>query len=445
MSTPLAPPIPIFDLVLCLSQAVDLVSPLVEDHHKRTAQISYGLGLQLNLPPHELRDLVIAAALHDVGGLTRKDRLVALDFEFQDPYGHAVTGYLLLKSFAPFLKPADIVRFHHVPWQDGRGAEFDGLPVPEASHILQLADRIAVLIDPKTDVLDQVNEITARIRAQAGERFHPRHVHALEALAEKEAFWLDAVYLRDLNSLGRRLDWSSASGNADDFLGLTNLFRRIIDFRSQFTATHSAGVAAVAEWLACACNFSPADCRTIHLAGLLHDLGKLSVPSEIIEKQGRLTAGEYALMRRHTYYTFHLLEPLKVLDVIRVWASFHHERMDGRGYPFHLAENEIPLGARIVTVADIFTALTEDRPYRGGMNLQEAFKIISDSASQHQLDLQVVNTLYNNLEKVDRVRCLAQQTALKEYGRFMQEAQDLNVDPFTYDDERVTVPAGGKI
>lgn len=126
--------IPVFDLVLCLSQAVDLVSPLVADHHKRTAQIAYGLGMQMKLSQTELHDLIIAATLHDVGGLTRKDRLVALDFEYQDPYGHSVMGYLLLDSFPPFHFPARIVRFHHVPWMNGEGAKFDGLPVPRASH-----------------------------------------------------------------------------------------------------------------------------------------------------------------------------------------------------------------------------------------------------------------------------------------------------------------------
>jgi len=168
--------IPIFDLVLCLSQAVDLVSPLVADHHKRTAQIAYGLGLQMKLPVAELHDLVIAAALHDVGGLTQKDRLVALDFEYQDPCGHSIMGYLLLKPFSPFRVPADIIRFHHVPWMNGEGAMFDGLPVPRASHILQLADRVAVLIDVNRDVLEQVDGILERIRPQAGDRFVPEQV-----------------------------------------------------------------------------------------------------------------------------------------------------------------------------------------------------------------------------------------------------------------------------
>ena len=421
--TPLV--IPVFDLVLCLSQAVDLVSPLVADHHKRTAQIAYGLGIQMKLPEQELHDLVIAAALHDVGGLTRKDRLVALDFEYQDPYGHAVMGYLLLKTFPPFQASADIVRFHHVPWKHGEGAVFDGIHVPRASHLLQLADRIAVLLDVNKDILEQVDAILEKVRAQTGDRFIPEQVQAFEALAEKEAFWLDAVYLQHLNVLDRRMKWKDLKISEDDFLGLTNLFRRIIDFRSQFTASHSAGVAAVAQALSAHCGFSPADQRMIHLAGLLHDLGKLAVPAEILEKPGKLTKEEYAVIRRHTYYTFHLLEPLKVLDLIRIWGAYHHERMDGHGYPFHLVENELPLGSRIVSVADIFTALTEDRPYRTGMSGKEAFGVLSEAVSQNRLDQNVVNTLYDHLESINEIRRFTQSSALDEYQRFIAEADEL--------------------
>jgi HD-GYP domain-containing protein (c-di-GMP phosphodiesterase class II) len=367
----------------------------------------------------------MAAALHDVGGLTQKDRLTALDFEYQDPYGHAVMGYLFLRSFAPFRVSADIVRFHHVPWRNGAGAAFDGVPVPRASHILQLADRVAVSLDVKRDVLDQVDGILEKVRAQTGERFVPDQVDALEAVSQKEAFWLDAVYLQYLNTLSRRITWEEVRITEDDFLGLTNLFRRIIDFRSQFTASHSAGVAAVAEALAARCGFSATDQRMIHLAGLMHDLGKLAVPTEILEKPGPLTREEFAVMRRHTYYTFHLLEPLRVLDLIRIWGAFHHERMDGRGYPFHLHENELPLGSRIVSVADVFTALTEDRPYRRGMRVDEAFRLIADAASQQRLDIQVVDTLRGHLEEVDAVRRAAQSSALDEYHAFLAASEEL--------------------
>lgn len=417
--------IPIFDLVLCLSQAVDLISPLVADHHKRTAQIAYGLGMQMKLPQNELQDLVIAAALHDTGGLTRKDRLTALDFEYQDPYGHSIMGYLLLKSFSPFQTIANIVRFHHVPWMNGEGTVFDGLPVPRESHLLELADRVAVLLDPATDVLGQVDTILHKIHRQSGERFVPEQVQALEMLAEKEAFWLDAMYPDQLHILRRRLKWEQLRITEDDFLGLMNLFRRIIDFRSAFTASHSAGVAAASEMLAKYCGFSSADCHMIYLAGLMHDLGKLAVPTEILEKPGRLTQEEFAVVRRHTYYTFYLLEPLKVLDMIRIWGAFHHERMDGHGYPFHLVDRELPLGSRIVSVADIFAALTEDRPYRKAMTGMDAFQIISTGVTQHRLDKQVVGILRDHLDEINEARLLAHASALEEYQQFVSTAEEL--------------------
>lgn len=414
--------IPIFDFVLCLSEAVDMISPLVADHHKRTAQICYSLGKQLHLPEPDLRTLVIAAALHDVGGLTKGDRLSALDFEYQDPYGHSVLGYLLLKPFLPFAEVANVIRFHHVAWDNGKGATFDGIKVPMLSHLLQLADRIAILIDVNRDVLLQANNIVEKINVQSGTRFVPEHLEALLALRDKEYFWLDSVYMKDLNYLGRRIDFQEISLTEDDFLGLTNVFRRIIDFRSPFTATHSAGVAATAEALAMKLGFSGEDQKLITLAGLLHDLGKLAVPTEILEKPGLLTEEEFDLVKRHTYYTFHLLEPLKIMDIIRQWGALHHERLDGKGYPFHINEDELSLGSRVVAVADIFTALTENRPYRAGMDGAQAFKIITEMVGRGNLDTRVVSALEKNLALIDNERKMAQKSAVDEYQRFKELA-----------------------
>jgi HD-GYP domain-containing protein (c-di-GMP phosphodiesterase class II) len=287
---------------------------------------------------------------------------------------------------------------------------------------LQLADRVAVLINPQSEILEQVDDILARVSAQAGERFIPAQVEALTALADKEAFWLDCVYLQSLNHLQRRLRWQELEIGEEDFLGLTNLFRRIIDFRSQFTATHSAGVAATAELLARLHGFSAHDCRLMHLSGLLHDLGKLAVPAEILEKPDKLTREEYDVVRRHTYYTFHILEPLKIMDVVRVWGAFHHERMDGQGYPFHLEESELPLGSRIVSVADIFTALTEDRPYRLGVSCADTLSILMEASANHRVDSAVVDMLRVHQDELDAVRRAAQQNALDEYREFIQTA-----------------------
>lgn len=417
--------IPLLDFVLCLSEAVDLISAEVADHHKRTAQICYGLGRRIGLPDEELRDLVIAAALHDVGGLTRADRLSALEFEYQNPYGHSVMGYLLLRPFIPFSRIANIVRFHHVTWNDGVGRTFAGEEVPMLSHLLQLADRVAILIDPTTDVLIQVDGILEKIQAQMGTRFVPEYVNALLEMRTLEYFWLDSIYMKDLATLGRKLDFNEIALDDEEFFGLTNIFRRIIDFRSPFTATHSAGVSAVAGKLGELIGFSAQDRNVIILAGLLHDLGKLAVPSEILEKPGRLTEEEFDIVKRHTYYTYHLLEPLKIMDVIRQWGAFHHERLNGKGYPFHVTEIDMPMGSRVVAVADVFTALTEDRPYRKGLPLTDAYQIIWEMVAQKNLDPSVAQVLGENLEMVDLARVNAQDAAVREYQDFNMLAKQL--------------------
>jgi HD-GYP domain-containing protein (c-di-GMP phosphodiesterase class II) len=415
----------IFDLVLCLSEAVDLVSPLVADHHRRTAQIAYGLAIQMHLSDADTHDLVMAAALHDVGGLTRQDRLGALDFEYNDPYGHAVRGYLLLRTFPPFSHVADMVRFHHVAWKNGQGAQLDGIPVLYESHLLQLADRIAILIDPNVEILDQVDGIMAKIKAQSGDRFVPDQVQALAELADKEVFWLDTVYSLSLNTLTRRLEWPQLNVTDKTFDGLSSLFSKIIDFRSPFTATHSAGVASCALELGKLCGLDPSDCHFLHLAGLLHDLGKLAIPAEILEKPGKLTPQEFDIVRRHTYHTFRIMETLQILDVVRIWGAYHHERMDGHGYPFHLEQSELPLGSRIVSVADIFTALTEKRPYRDGIPASDAIKILKEGSTDHRVDSHVVNVLEEHLQEIDEKRKSAQLVAIREYQDFMETSEKL--------------------
>ena len=115
--------IPIFDLILCLSQAVDYVSPLLNDHHKRVAYIAFKLGEELEFPLPKRKELAIAGALHDVGALSLKERIGLLQFEEERPYEHAQLGYSLLITFPPFTEIANLVQFHHVPWEHGAGSE----------------------------------------------------------------------------------------------------------------------------------------------------------------------------------------------------------------------------------------------------------------------------------------------------------------------------------
>lgn len=358
------------ELLLGLAHAMDLVSPALTNHHKRVGYMGYMLASELGLPDRERSMIAAAGLLHDSGALSLRERLDVLQFEV-GPNGrggndHAYMGYVLLRPFGILSDVAHMVRHHHL-WWERAGDCCSRKDLLTAANLLHVADRVDVLVDRGQEILGQVPGIRERIKAQAGRMFSPDLVEAFDALSHRESFWLDTTssYLPTL--VRGSLDGWSHRLNGDEFLALSKLLSTVIDFRSRFTATHSAGVAASAEALAGECGFGPAECRMMRLAGYLHDLGKLAVPAEILEKPAKLSPEEFAVIRSHTYHTFRVLQTISGLDTVNSWASFHHERLDGKGYPFHHGDDVLSLGARIMAMADVLTAVTEDRPYRAGM------------------------------------------------------------------------------
>ncbi len=414
------PRVQLFDLIECLSKAMDLVCPALVNHHERVAYIAYNLGEELGLPPDRLREIVLAGALHDSGALSLRERLDALRFDAEDPFEHAELGFLLLAGFEPLAPVARLVRYHHVSW-DSRTeiAAAAGEEIPLGSHILFLADRVAVLIRDGDDTLGQVRGICEKIEPRSGTLFSPELVEVFRALAEKEYFWLDAASTSPGAVLRSMVGMETTELSLHGLLDLSNLFRQIIDFRSRFTATHSVGVAVSAEALAREAGFSDRECLMMRVAGHLHDLGKLAVPVEVLEKPGRLAESEIGIIRSHTFHTYRILEPIRDLETINAWGAFHHERIDGTGYPFHHRGEDLSLGSRIMAVADVFTAITEDRPYRAGMSREKALRVLLGMAADEGLDPAVVELLERRYDDVNTARIIAQSAAGKEYQRFL--------------------------
>ncbi len=156
----------------------------------------------------------------------------------------------------------------------------------------------------------------------------------------------------------------------------------------------------------------------LEIAAFLHDLGKLAIPSEILEKPGKLTTDEWQIMRTHVYYTYRVLEPIDALNVITSWGALHQERLNGTGYPFRYKADDLPLGSRIMAVADVFTGITEDRPYRKGMDKNEALAVLEDMADRSELDCSVVAVLDKFFDETNALRADAQAAAIREYDEF---------------------------
>ncbi|HAT31275.1 MAG TPA: hypothetical protein DCW29_10620 [Janthinobacterium sp.] len=152
---------------------------------------------------------------------------------------------------------------------------------------------------------------------------------------------------------------------------------------------------------------SPSQTSLIGVAGYLHDIGKLAIPSTILDKPGKLTEAEMLIIKKHPYHTHQILAMVPGLEMVNTWACLHHERLDGGGYPFRA--RDIPLGSRIIAVADIFTAITEDRPYRKGMDRAQCLSTLNNLVAERAIDGDIVGLLHNDFDRIHHIRSRSQQ------------------------------------
>ena len=210
-----------------------------------------------------------------------------------------------------------------------------------------------------------------------GRWFDPALVDALLAFRDDVAFWRP---LEDPRAIPPAARWEPDDRvlMADDAQldRVAEAFGRVIDAKSPYTARHSAGVSAYAVAIAGAMGMDAAAQRDLRRAGLLHDIGKLAVSSRILDKPGRLDAHEMAAMREHPGHTLRILERVACFRDLAAVAAAHHERLDGSGYHLGLAAFDLSRPARILAVADVFEALTADRPYRAAMPVDRALGIV---------------------------------------------------------------------
>jgi len=132
------------------------------------------------------------------------------------------------------------------------------------------------------------------------------------------------------------------------------------------------------------------------IAGDLHDVGKLLISDSVLYKTSKLNEAEYQIMKQHSYHTYSILTTIKGFGYVSEWAAFHHERLDGSGYPFHHDDSKLTIGARILAVSDIFTSLNENRPYRKAMEKKDIVGILKDYSKRYFLDKKIVNMLLEN-------------------------------------------------
>jgi putative two-component system response regulator len=167
---------------------------------------------------------------------------------------------------------------------------------------------------------------------------------------------------------------------------------RAVEARDRYTIHHAERVGRYSQEIGSLLGFDAEDSELLYQGGVLHDLGKIAIPDAILLKPGKLDPDEYAIMQRHSVEGERICLSLRSVAFYLPIIRHHHERMDGAGYPDHLRNGEIPIGARIVAAADAWDAMTSDRPYRSGLGLDEALGQLRAGAGS-QWDAQVTGAL----------------------------------------------------
>lgn len=386
------------DTLNLLNIIIEPLFPVLARHQQRTAYIALCLARELQLPQDRLNCVYMAANIHDIGVLGKKYiDLTEASLESEAVMRRHEALGAAMSSGIHLLRPVvGVLRHHHIRWDSARPDEY-----PLENHIVAFADRFELYLRKcPPNYIASSQEIVSGF-ASCYPALCPTVFNAfLAGPGLKDEFWFHLESDRLYSVLKRLSPLNDVIIDTEDFLEVCLLISRMVDRYSNFTMTHSTSVANVSSALGRIMGFSQSEQQELAIAGYLHDIGKIHIPLQILEKRGSLTAKEYALIRKHSYKTWEILTLVKPLHKLGRWASSHHERLDGSGYPFGLTAAELCLPSRILAVADVFSALTENRPYRQGMSAQQALTILDADVRAQKLDGQVVDAVRKHIDEI---------------------------------------------
>lgn len=415
------------ELISALSHSLDITEGQPKGHCVRCCWIGMHIGRQIGLDERQQWELYYTLLLKDLGCSSNAARICELyltddlmfkrDFKtvgddlpsvLRFVFSHTGLGAGMSERLGALVnivrngsqiaheliltrcqRGADIARQLRFPEPVAAGIHAldehwngQGKPQRLKGEAIPIYSRIA-LLSQVVDVFrtsDGPDAAMREARARSGQWFDPALVNALERVAGNAAFWSmldsssidDAVLTLEPGSFRLPLD--------DDYLDdIATAFGQVVDSKSPFTSGHSARVAEFAEAIAVALGLSAPRRRWLKRGALLHDVGKLGVSNAVLDKPGKLDPAEWEAVKRHAAYTEEILSRMTAFKELARVAAAHHERLDGSGYPRGVAADAIALETRIITTADIFDAISADRPYRSAVPIPQTLDMMAET------------------------------------------------------------------
>ena len=415
------------ELLGALSRALDITEGQPPGHCVRSCWIGMRIGQVLGLPEYALWELYYTLLLKDLGCSSNAARICELyltddrrfkqDFKtvgeslpqmLQFVFTHTGLKAGLAKRLSAVLnimrngpaiateliqtrctRGADIARQLRFPAAVSEGiAGLDehwngqGKPQGLRGQQIPLYSRIALLAQV-VDVFHSTGGSDAalvEVAKRAGTWFDPELVEAITRVGRDSTFWA-VLASPGLDQAVQALEPGAHVVPLDEaFLDdIAEAFGQVVDAKSPYTSGHSTRVAAYTERIAAQLGLSAERTRWLRRGALLHDVGKLGVSNTVLDKPGKLDADEWAAVQRHAAYTQDILGRIDAFAELARISAAHHERLDGKGYPLGLADGQISIETRIITTADIFDAISAERPYRSAVPIPRTLAMMAES------------------------------------------------------------------
>lgn len=373
-----------------IRKTLSLVNPKIINHGEITGYILYKMLECENMyNEQELVDYTMLGILHDIGIYKEPDVKDVTDVETKNLWSHSIYGFLFLKYLSPMEDKAEIVLYHHL--------DYNRYPLIKSRYLhviecLSLADKMDTFMHMKKEEMPSdyfTRYRDTRFSGKALDLFFKaeKQYHITEKLANGQ-------YQQELTSLLSRKVFSEKYKR-----GFLEMLVYTIDFRSEHTVVHTMSTVNFASQLGRHMRLSGVELRNLYYGALLHDLGKLCIPLNILESTGRLSDEEMKVMKAHVRITEMILEGIVDDDVLQI-AVRHHEKLDGSGYHKGLKEEDLTLPQQIVAVADILSALYGKRSYKEAFHSDKIKEIINSDAENHKISQKVVKCLMMNYDSI---------------------------------------------
>lgn len=362
-------------------------------HSLQVAYLTLKICKNLDIDEDTKNSLVIAAYFHDFSA-EKTNMCDSLDkYEKGNAVKeHCILGYLLFKFLLPKSDICKFILYHHNTYDVDY--IINNIENPLESNIIKLADDISIynIFNEQAsvnDVIDFLNERSYMYNPNYLNRFLDTNAKmAIENVLNesyKENFW------KEVDLLNYKVI------TIEDIIVCLAF---IIDCKCDITNFHSLSVSNTSCMLGKYFNLSENEYYNLKIGSLLHDIGKIAIPNEILKKEGPLTKAEFEIMKQHAVYTYEILSNLKHKHILNI-ASNHHEKLNGKGYPRGLSD--LTLSEKIVAVADIFVALIQKRSYKDGFSKDKVIEILSNCANKGEIDREVVKKVIENYDYLEKM------------------------------------------